>query len=711
MSEVETQLAELNKELNPAQRRGAETTDGPLMVIASAGSGKTKMLIHRVASLLVKGVPATNIMVVTFTNEASNTIKNRLEEMIGDNGQYVAAGTFHKIIMGNVLQAYPESQYLAKLGINVQELSILDDKESGSLLKESIGELPDHDLQYLEEKEIGTDYFEKTMSEERAKGNDVYDFFTSIIPGGSNEQPMRIVANVWRKYNEKCRVMKGIDFDDILLVADKLLKHEKNIAEDLSRRFKYIMLDEYQDTNPVQMSIMDSIAKYHRNICVVGDEKQSIYRFRGADINVILTFMKRYPDAKQVIMNQNYRSFSPVILVANAIANSMKQKLSDGQMIAERKVDEDPEIIKKRRQNNYSIIEFNDEQSEAKTITKAIIRDISSGVKPNEIAVLYRNRALKNAIERQLVDHNVKYRLVGDTSFYQKAEVKDVIAMIRFIFNPWDSVAALRVLKASTLPISADSARRSMQDDGINAHEFLKKQSQRRLTAKKKGETEAPFSEAAKKVRPFLNLCKMMRESANYQDSAQYIRDILGEIWDIYLRPNIEKKDKNDSEKTSDVRTENVKHILKKVQESLEAGKSMTEIIEDLSFMIDNQGENSRDKENEINLMTLHASKGLEFDNTYIIGHDSITTHGENQDENEIEESRRLTYVGCTRAKKKLALSYSLERMQYGQTIYPEKSPFVVEIESELGVTTINFDEQMKIAHERAQEALSPAMS
>lgn len=710
MSEVEAQLAELNKELNPAQRSGAETTEGPLMIIASAGSGKTKVIIHRVASLLIKGVHAANIMAVTFTNEASKTIKNRLEEMIGENGQYVTAGTFHKIIMANVLQAYPDSEFLAKMKINVQELAILDDKESGSLLKESIGELSPDEIQYLEEKEIETRYFEKTMSEERAKGNDVYDFFSSIIPGCSDEQPMRIVANVWRKYNEKCRAVQGIDFDDILLVADKMLKKEKGIAEDLSKRFKYIMLDEYQDTNPVQMSIMDSIAAYHKNICVVGDEKQSIYRFRGADINVILTFKKRYPDAKQVILNQNYRSLAPVIMISNAIANSMSQKLSDGQMIAERKIDEDPEVIKKRRQNSYSIIEFNDEASEARAITKAIMRDIGAGVKPSEIAVLYRNRALKNAIERQLVDHNVKYRLVGDTSFYQKAEVKDVVAMIRFVFNPWDSVAALRILRASTIPISADAARRAMQDEGINAHEFLKKQSERRLTVKKKGEAEAPYSEAAKKVRPFLNLCKMMRESASYHDSGQYIRDILAEIWDIYLRPNIEKKDKNDAEKTSNIRTENVKHILKKVQESLESGRSMTEIIEDLSFMIENQGENSKDEENEIKLMTLHASKGLEFDNTYIIGHDSITTHGENQDENEIEESRRLFYVGCTRAKKKLAVSYSKERMQFGQTIHPEKSPFIEEIESELGVITINFDEQMKIAQARSQEA-SPSMS
>jgi DNA helicase-2/ATP-dependent DNA helicase PcrA len=686
MTTIQNTLDDVNASLNPEQKLAAETTEGPVMVVAGAGAGKTKMLIHRVASLMVKGVPAANIMVVTFTNRAAGEIKDRLEQMIGENGQYVHAGTFHSIIFKQILKPYGHSQYLQGQNINMEECAILDEKEATSLLKDAFNELSETDQNIISENEWSLDDFKQILSIERSKGYDVFDFFSRIAPGSTSEAKNRIAASIWRSFNIKCRSVGGIDFDDILLHADKMLKKESGLAEELSRQFRYLMLDEYQDTNPVQMSIMDSIAKFHSNICVVGDEKQSIYAFRGADINVILTFQKRYPGAKLIDMNKNYRSYPEIIRYSNAIADAMQQKISSGMMKGERKITEDPHELSERKGNSVAIVEFPSEQLEAVNVVKAIMRDLTARVQGNKIAVLYRNRNLKIELERMLVDRNIPYKLVGDTSFFQRAEVKDAIALVRFIFNPWDSVAGLRVLKSTNMRVSDAAAKKSMQENGCNVHEYLRQQSELRLKSKKKDDKEYPFTETAKKVRPFINLCKMLKEACEYGDSPIFIRDILAQIWDIYMRPGIEnKKDDNNT----DIKIENVQHIFKRVKESMENGMDITSIIEDLAFMVDNNGENNSDEFDKVQLMTMHASKGLEFDNVYIIGLDAVTTHGEDPDENEIEESRRLFYVGATRAEKKLSISYSTERLHYGSHIEPEGSPFIGEIETRLKIRRV----------------------
>lgn len=693
-NEVNEALAKLNEPLNPEQRLAAETTEGPLMIVAGAGTGKTKTMIHRVATLMVKGVPAANIMIVTFTNNAAGEIKERLEGMIGENGQYVHAGTFHSIIFRQILQLYSHSEYLMGIGINMTECAILDDKESGSLLKDAIKELPDADKQQMDDNNWKVSEFEKVMGLEKAKGHDVHDFFARVAPGSRNEEKYRIIASVWSAYNKKCRDCNGIDFDDILLHADKMLKKEPQIAEELSRQFRYVMLDEYQDTNPVQMSIMDSIAKHHSNICTVGDEKQSIYKFRGADIEVILSFQKRYPSAVLVDMNKNYRSYQEIISYSNAVADAMGQKISDGQLDAQRQITEDSVQLKRKKANSVAMVEFANEKQEAATVTKAILRDLGVGVPGENIAILYRNRNLKSELERVLVDNNIPYQLIGDTSFFQKAEVKDAVALIRFVFHPWDSVAGFRTLKATSMRVSDAAAKKAMGKDGSNVSEFLRQQSVKRLKTTKKGQTEPDLTETAKKVKPFVEITKLLRDSVDYCDDPSYIRDALAELWDIYMRPGIEKKEKNatsgDGKGNLDLRLENVQHIFRRVKEHLESGMTITEIIEDLSMMVDNTVDMDSDSSDKIKLMTMHASKGKEFDNVYIIGLDNITTHGQEPEPDEVEESRRLLYVGMTRAEKKLTMSYSLERLHNGEYIRPSGSEFIDEIEHRLGVSRLS---------------------
>lgn len=685
-AEVLEKIRLLNAELNDGQRQAAETTEGPVIIIAGAGAGKTKTLTHRVSTLLLKGAHAANIMVVTFTNKAAEEIRDRIEMMVGEDAQYISAGTFHSIVFRKILKRFPESNYLASINLDMVECAILDDADATKLLKESMSELSEDDIQEIEANDWKLSKFEKIMGKARANGLDVRDFMTSIIPGALDEVAARITVRIWNAYNEKCRAANGIDFDDILLFCNKMLKSEPHIAEYLGDEFKYVMLDEYQDTNRVQMDIMDCIAKKHQNICVVGDEKQSIYGFREADIEVILSFRRRYPQAAQINATQNYRSYPEIIRYANACAAAMDQRLSDGQLVPMRQCDESPAELVQKKGNKVFMVEFDDSLTEADNVAKAIHRDLRNGVDPKEIAVLYRNRSLKIDLERKLVDMNVPYRLVGDTAFFQKAEVKDMVAMIKFIFNPWDTMAGMRMLNALKVGVSTQAAKKAAAD-GLNVNEFLKSQATKRLKVKKKGEDEPSLTAAAQKIAPFMTICEQLRESVKYGDSPAFIKETIAQIWDIYMRPRMalsaKKSERNDA---LDERLNNVAYVLQRIEGAMEKGTGMDAIIEDLSMMVENNPDMDKQIHTKVLLMTFHGSKGLEFDNVYMIGVDNVCMPGPDAEYKDIEESRRLMYVGMTRPKKKLAISYSRQRLEHGQMIQPMASPFIEEIERALKV-------------------------
>jgi DNA helicase-2/ATP-dependent DNA helicase PcrA len=683
-------ILDLNSGLNDQQFSSAVTTEGPVMVIAGAGTGKTKVLIHRVATLLVKGVHPANIFVTTFTNKAATEIKDRLEAMVGENAQYVSVGTFHSLIFKKMLQKFPESKYLNSLDINMFEAAILDDDEAVKMMKDAIKSLPEDDFEQVKDNEWTYRDFFDAMSKFRAVGDDVNDAERQLRGNRDNHEFNKILISLWKKYNNLCRGMSGIDFDDILLFCNKMLEKEPNIAEALSKEFKYLMLDEYQDTNKVQMSIMDKIAAYHKNIFVVGDEKQSIYRFRSADIYVILSFKKRYQDAIQIDMINNYRSYSRIMDFANACADAMTQRLNDGQLQYNKQVEESPVLQNARKSNSVQMVEFKTSLEEAKTIAKAIKRDIKCGVPPGEIAVLYRSRMLKSNLEKELIQSDIPYNLIGDTAFFGKAEVKDAIAMLRFIFRPWDSLAGIRVLKAMKIGISDASAKKAMTSEGLNVSEYLKQVSQKRLKGTGVGENAPDFTAAAKKAQPFVALSKAIKEAMEYGDSGEFIKDVLVDFWEIYFKPKLEGANKSDL--SMEERLSNVQVVFEGVEKSINEGRTIDDIIEDLAFMVDNSTSRDNDDDLKIKMMTMHASKGLEFDNVYIIGYDDHVSHNAGSDrepdKDDIEEERRLFYVGMTRAKKKLAVSYAKERMVFGEYCSTDKSPFVNELEDRLQVKT-----------------------
>lgn len=435
------------------------------------------------------------------------------------------------------------------------------------------------------------------------------------------------------------------------------------------------MLDEYQDTNPVQMMVMDAIAKHHQNIFVVGDEKQSIYGFRSADIEVILSFKQRYPDAKQIDMTRNYRSVPGVISAANACASAMSQKLSDGQLTSmKEEVGEKPVIV-----------EFPTSEAEADIVCKAIARDLRQGIPGKEIAILYRKRSLKNEIERELIEADLPFELIGDISFYQKAEVKDALALIRFVFRPWDSMGVLRTVRTTSLGLSEKAVKDAIYTRSMTGIGFLKEQSEKRLKAKKKGEL-GQYTKAAKMIKPLLDLAEAIRESAECGDDPEFIKDNLARLWELYIRPGMIKSAKRasngDGIEGAEAKADNVAFLIERFSKGIEQGKTPDTVLEELSLMAEMvTTQMDRDADQKVKLMTIHAAKGLEFDNVYMIGMDEDALGADNTDNpSELEEARRITYVGCTRAKRKLSMTYSRQRYEHGAIKLVERSAFLSEI-------------------------------
>jgi DNA helicase-2/ATP-dependent DNA helicase PcrA len=676
-------IKQLAEGLNSEQREGALHDTGPCMVIAGAGAGKTRLLIYRTAILLTKGVPASQLLVVTFTNRAASEIKARLQEMVGDDSQYINAGTFHSIIFNKILRPNFDAPYLKGAGYDFTQTAILDDSDRAKLLKEAYEELPADDLMQIEDNEWSLRDFENLMAENKAYGLDCHDFLMTITPKDKEHEFKRICASIWHRYTEKCRNANGIDFDDILVVAAKFLANDAGVAKSLSDQFQYIMLDEYQDTNNVQMQIMDRIAQFHRNIMTVGDEKQSIYGFRHADIKVILDFQRRYTDAKIVNMNRNYRSNAENIRWANACAYHMGQKLSDGQLKPESKLA--PKVPK--------VVQFENQKQEAEIIVKAIMQSKRDGVKGKEIAILYRNRNLKNEIERVLVEKGQSYMVVGDTAFYGKSEVKDALSLLRFAFRPWDSMAGLRLLKATKMGIGDQAARTAMKEDGVSTINYLKAQAEKRLKPVGRNKV-GEFSASAKKAKPFLQLLQSVKESFSYGDSPAFIKEVLAEIWDIYLKPKLanaaKKSTSAEHEENISNRLENVKQVLENFQKGLESGKTPDQVLDDFAMMSEDHPDMDKDNEDKIKLMTIHASKGLEFDEVFMIGMDNATFK-EDLSVDEFEEERRNVYVGITRSKKRLVLSYCTKRVVYGEEVRTDRAKFLSEMLKVVGAQVVNY--------------------
>jgi DNA helicase-2/ATP-dependent DNA helicase PcrA len=661
-------IALLMKPLNPGQRAAAMQLDGPVAAIAGAGAGKTKTLIHRTAHLLLKGVPATSIMLVTFTNKGAEEIKTRLEGMVGSNAQYITAGTFHSIIYRTILKGNADHPYLERIGINMDECAILDESDASELFKEALNRMTPEEQEIIKDNKWDKK-IEEEMAAARAKGQGPEEYAREKIGFGDEKDVLyRLTHDVWKKYTALCRDANGIDFDDILVVASRFLESSPEVGKELAERFRYLMLDEYQDTNPVQMKIMDSIARHHQNIFVVGDEKQSIYRFRGADIKVILGFNRRYPGAKIIEMGMNYRSSGKILAAANIMARCMNQKLSEGTLEKGRKdLDGNDRPV--------AMVCFDSDIQEAKTIAASIRREMAMGIKGKDMAILYRSRTLKNLIERELVSSGIAYQVVGDVGFYQRQEVKNTIAFLRMMFRPWDSMAVLRVLKNTSFGVSDKSAKKAMSK-GQTAHAFLKE-----MSAKNRQGNEP--TAVAMKLKPLLGAMQCIRRLVAYQEDSDYIRGSIGALWKAYLGPSVKRaadRDEGNVDEAMESRMQNVNFLLDRFFTDLKEGRKAEDILDELTMMTENSNQ-SREQDNLVKMMTIHASKGMEFRHVYMPGMDMDTTPGlECKDFDEREEERRIFYVGMTRAMEKLVITYAKTKLKWGQKMRNEPSPFLREL-------------------------------
>lgn len=677
--------------LNPGQRAAAMQLEGPMQAVAGAGSGKTKTLIHRCAHALLKGIPATSIMMVTFTNKGADEIKSRLADMVGPDAEYITAGTFHSIIYRCMLKPFADHAYLESLGLNMNECTILDDQESKGLFEEAIKGLDEDSAKMVEEHSWHKD-IEAQMSQARAKGLSAETYAREKIGfGDPDELLFRLTVDVWNNYTALCRAANGIDFDDIMVVAMHLLKKDPNIGKELAAKFRYVMLDEYQDTNPVQMTIMDIICKHHENVFVVGDEKQSIYRFRGSDIKVTTGFKERFPKAKIIDLDTNYRSTYNILKAANCVARHMSQKVTDGQLKVGKKYNGDGQPVK--------IVEFTNDREEANMMAEAISRDINrAGIPGKNIAILYRSRLVKAALEQELVKRGIDYRIVGDIGFYQRAEVRNGIALLRMTFRPWDSMAILRILKNTSFGVSDASAKKAMAK-GITPNAYLKD-----LASKVRGK-EGPTA-VAQKVGPLIGAMQAIRRLVAYGEDATYIRASLERLWETYLMPGLKKaaeKDAGHLDSALENRMQNVSFLFDRFFGELEAGRKPEDVLDELSLLGEGKSQTERDQTNTVNLMTIHASKGLEFPYVYIPGLDADTTPGESEDFDDLEEERRTIYVGITRAMEKLTLSYAMEKTKWGSRMKTCISPFLKELSDGDNIKVLKWKD-----YQNAQANVSP---
>ncbi|MEN2467854.1 DNA helicase PcrA [Ornithinibacillus sp. JPR2-1] len=640
-------IDDLIKGLNKQQQEAVRHTEGPLLIMAGAGSGKTRVLTHRIAFLMEeKGVSPRNILAITFTNKAAREMKERVSKLVGPEAIDMWVSTFHSMCV-RILR-----RDIDRIGFS-RNFTILDSSDQLSVIK-----------QVLKELNIDTKQFEpRAMQGQISSAKNELITAEEFSNKASNFYD-RQVARVYEGYEKVLRKNQSLDFDDLIMQTIHLFKRVPEVLEYYQRRFQYIHVDEYQDTNHAQYTLVKQLANRFQNICVVGDSDQSIYRWRGADISNILTFEKDYPLAKTVFLEQNYRSTKSILEAANkVIANNPGRKPKnlwtenpDGQKI------------------NY--YQGATEQDEALFVTdkiRELVRE--EGYSPNDIAILYRTNAQSRAVEDTLMKSGVSYQMVGGMRFYDRKEIKDMIAYLRLITNPDDDLSFERVVNEPKRGIgktSIDRLRAYAAENGMSFYQAVEVVDFTGVTKK-----------AAQALAEFGTLIKTLNQQQEFLTATDMVQQVLE-------RSGYEEMLKNERSIESQSRLENLEEFMTVTKDFEEASEDKTLIafLTDLALIadIDRVDEEDPDNEEKVTLMTLHAAKGLEFPVVFLIGmEENVFPHSRAMfDNEEMEEERRLAYVGITRAEKQLFLTNAKMRTLYGRTNMNPVSRFINEIPEEL---------------------------
>ena len=630
--------------LNDEQKKGVFTTEGPVLILAGAGSGKTRVLTHRVAYLIEEcGVNPYNIMAITFTNKAAGEMRERIDDMVGYGSESIWVTTFHSTCV-RILR-----RYIDRLGYDTN-FTIYDADDQKVLMKDICKRL-EIDTKIHKEK-----MFLNVISSAKDELIDPIEFETRAA-GDYNK---RRQAEVYKEYQKVLRQNNALDFDDLLFKTVELFKLDKEVLSAYQERFKYIMVDEYQDTNSAQFELIRLLASKYKNLCVVGDDDQSIYKFRGANIYNILNFEKHFPDATVIKLEQNYRSTQNILDAANGvIANNVGRK--DKALWTDNGTGD---------KINFQQLESGYEEADY------IARDIASKVRRGDYtykdcAVLYRTNAQSRLFEEKFIVSNIPYKIVGGVNFYSRKEVKDILAYLKTIDNGRDDIAVKRIINVPKRGIGATSINKVSNYAFENEISFY--------TALRQAADIPSMGKAAEKIGPFVQFIQSMRAKLdNGYTLTQLILDIIETTGYV---------DELEAEGTEEAqaRIENIDELISKIssyEESVEH-PTLSGFLEEVALIadIDSLDENG----DYVVLMTLHSAKGLEFPNVYLAGMEdglfpsymSITS---DDSTTELEEERRLAYVGITRAKERLTITSARSRMVRGETQFNRVSRFVKEI-------------------------------
>jgi DNA helicase-2/ATP-dependent DNA helicase PcrA len=630
--------------LNPMQKKAVLHTDGPLLILAGAGSGKTRVLTHRIAYLIEeKNVSPWNILAITFTNKAAKEMRERVDNLIGYGSENIWVSTFHSTCV-RILR-----RYIDRIGYD-RYFTIYDTDDQKKLIRECMKQLNIDPKQFKENSVLSgiSSAKDKLLSPKQFE-KQAYEYYDKVI------------AKVYTMYQERLKKNNALDFDDLLVKTVEVFKLCPDVLADYQEKFKYIMVDEYQDTNHVQYTIVGLLACKYRNLCVVGDDDQSIYRFRGADIRNILDFEKDFSDAMVVKLEQNYRSTKNILQAANGvISNNYGRK--DKTLFTDNEAGE--------------LIQFHcalNEQAEAEYIAREIIEGIDDGKEFGEHAILYRTNAQSRVLEERFIINNIPYKIVGGTSFYQRKEIKDVLAYLKTVNNSTDDIAVKRIINVPKRGIGQTTINKVENYAYNNDMDFFEALSE---------VSQIPnMTRSAKKVEAFTNFIKTIRvemQTMNLVDLANEIIDRTGYVKELEVEGTEEALG----------RIDNIGELISKLTEYERSAEEPTlnGFLEEVALIadIDNYNEDS----NVVVLMTMHSAKGLEFPYVFISGMEdglfpSYMSISSGQQE-DIEEERRLCYVGITRARQKLYLLGSKSRMVRGLTQYNPLSRFIREINKEL---------------------------
>ena len=628
-------------DLNREQRLAAETLEGPLLVLAGAGSGKTRALTYRVANLLEHGVPPWAIMAITFTNKAAAEMRERIEKLAGPGAQEVWVSTFHagcaKILRRDI----------EKLGYT-RSFTIYDDDDQMSALKEILKKL-NIDEKFLPPREI-----KAKISDAKNRLLGPQEWFSS----SDRDYRCQMIHDVFSAYEEKLKSSNALDFDDLIVRTLDLFTLHPPVLEAYQRKLRYIHVDEYQDTNYAQYMLVRLLAQQSRNLCVVGDDDQSIYGWRGADIRNILDFEKDFPDATVIKLEQNYRSSANILDAAN-------------QVIARNENRKDKALWTQQGPGEMiRLYRADDEREEAAWVCEQIRALEAQGEDASRCAVLYRTNAQSRVMEEAFVRTGVKYRIYGGLRFYDRKEVKDILAYLRVMINPADDISVRRIINVP---------KRAIGDTTVTELARYAAEQEMPLLTACMDVPDTLGSRAKKSVEKFGELMMsltMMAESMKLTELVQYVIDTTG------LESQYAKEDSDEARS----RVENIREFVGAVQEFEDKADNPTltdylenvALVSDLDAMTEDGG--------AVTMMTLHSAKGLEFPNVFMIGMEEnlFPSMRSRDDPARMEEERRLCYVGITRARERLYLSHASRRMLYNQMQFNDRSRFIDDIPARL---------------------------